>query len=297
MRKYANRRAAGLGFVWTGWRWPARLVLVAAIGSAVIGLALFALTGASARTASARTTMRTASSTEMRPSSVAPTPVVAPFRGDLSLQPWADQMRRRLGARFTAPGREVTTLSGTLTVGSGNHSVVMVRRQLDQGEQVDMTVDGTGYSWNAGQGGYSGRSAVSSNDRPMIERVVLDSPDQFVLAQLRGASYYTVATDVRPSEAGSSPTYAGPLWNVVRIGEPSNMGAGYPLSHWRVFYINTSTGLIDKVLSNEGDTIQAQISGWSQQAGETIPTHITWTRNNTVVMDLALHSAGFGPRQ
>ena len=44
-----------------------------------------------------------------------------------------------------------------------------------------------------------------------------DPPDQFVLAQLRGSSYYTVARNVRP--AGATDGYAGPLWNVVRIDE------------------------------------------------------------------------------
>jgi hypothetical protein len=76
-------------------------------------------------------------------------------------------------------------------------------------------------------------------DRQLLERVVFDSADQFVLAQLRGASYYTIARNVRPDEVGES--YDGPVWTVVRINDPDRDEQRKPESSWRLYYINTAT--------------------------------------------------------
>jgi hypothetical protein len=51
----------------------------------------------------------------------APAPQANPTRRDrlqgrLSLQPEADRFRRKLGERFLKPGRELTVITGTLTV-------------------------------------------------------------------------------------------------------------------------------------------------------------------------------------
>lgn len=97
-------------------------------------------------------------------------------------------------------------------------------------------------------------------------------PKRFVLAQLRGASYYTEARNVRPEEAGGSDSYTGPVWDLVRVGEPKRGAQAKPQSPWRLYYINTSTGLIDKIVSEEqGETITAEISGWTNQNGELAP--------------------------
>src|SRR5258708_487475 len=95
----------------------------------------------------------------------------------------------------------------------------------------------------------SGKSAAGT-ERSLIERLALDSPDQFVLAQLRGASYYTVARDVMPTSAGGSDDYNGPLWDVIRLGEPQTSKSA-PLSHWRIFHINSASSLIDRSISDE----------------------------------------------
>jgi hypothetical protein len=42
-------------------------------------------------------------------------------------------------------------------------------------------------SWTAKQGARSGKAAPASSERSLIERLALGSPDQFILAQLRGA--------------------------------------------------------------------------------------------------------------
>ena len=125
----------------------------------------------------------------------------------------------------------------------------------------------------------------------------MDSADQFVLAQLRGAAYYNTARLVRPVEAGGDDIYTGPVWNVVRLSEPAGVTRIRPQSLWRLYYINSATGLVDKVLSQEqGQIVTAELSGWANQGGETVPTHIAWKLNNQIVMDLAITNVTYRPR-
>lgn len=107
-----------------------------------------------------------------------------------------------------------------------------------------------------------------------------------MLAQLRGASYYTVARSVRPAEAGDSDAYNGPLWTIVRVSEPDHAGRRQPEDRSRLYYINDSTGLIDKIVAElRGERIEADVSGWASHENETIPTHITWKLNGQIVME------------
>jgi len=204
-----------------------------------------------------------------------------------------------LGRRFLAPGREVSVLVGALTLGSERYTAQITRRQDDDDERVMIALNGgPAGAWSGLNGALSGGAAATDSLRSLVERLALDSPDQFILAQLRGSAYYTVARMVRPSEAGDSDTYTGPLWNVVRVSEPPALTQNKPRSLWRLYYINTATGLIDKVISQEqGQTIVAEMSGWVPQNGEQIPTRISWTVNKQVVMEFSLTNVSLGPRQ
>jgi len=145
---------------------------------------------------------------------------------------------------------------------------------------------------------YQGRGPLSFWLAMIIKRLALDSADQFVLAQLRGASYRTVAINVIPSSAAGSDDYSGPTWDVVRIGEPDTSGPDSPLSNSRSFHINTSTGLIDRCFSQEGsETIVAEMTGWVDRFGENVPTRITWSRDGQPVMELNLNGVAHGSKQ
>lgn len=228
------------------------------------------------------------------------TPRLSAVLGRLALQPEADRFRRKLGWRFLAPGLDRTTLVGILKLGAQEHQVHIVRTQLDNDESVAIAVDGIGsFTWNATEGAKSGTSSLSKDERAVIERLALDSPEQFVLAQLRGAAYYTVARTARPSDVGASDTYDGPVWDVVQISEPIGSGAAAPVSAWRLYHINTATGLIDKVVSQEqqGQDLTAEITNWTSQGSEILPSHITWKQAAQTLMELTLSGAAFGPRQ
>jgi len=206
---------------------------------------------------------------------------------NLSLQPEALIMSRRLGSRFAADKREKSVLIGTLTIGADRRTVQISRTQKDDGEQIEIKLAGSGppLTWDASQGVMSAGARANQSDRELIERLVFDSPDQFVLAQLRGASYYTVARNVRAEGAATG----APLWNIVRIDDSQTDELKRPQSPWRLYFINVSTGLVDRILSDvQGVRTTAEVSRWADQNGEKVPAQITWSAQGQTLMQYTL---------
>jgi hypothetical protein len=214
------------------------------------------------------------------------------------LQPEADKLRRRLGSRFTVSGREDTILNGFLTVGMDRRHVQIVREQDLAGEKVVVHLAGnrSDIVWTGTTGALSSGLAVMDEDKAIIERIVLDSADQFIQAQMRGASYLTVGRSVRP-ETADPETYSGPTWDITIVTEPESAGNAAPLSRARVYYLNTATGLLDKVVSKEnGETMVAEFSGWTNVNGELNPSRIQWSRNGKLIMEVTFNNIGHGSK-
>lgn len=212
---------------------------------------------------------------------------------NLSLQPEALAVARRLGTRFGHGNRAQSTVVGTLTIGTETRTVRTVRTQTDDGEQIEIDMAGRGgvLTWDGTRGAFSGTSRAQGADRDLIERLVFDSPDQFVLAQLRGASYFTVARNVRPTDAGEN--YRGPLLNIVRVSDPEVDESKAAQSRWRLYYIDAATSLIDRIESEvNGRRIIAELSGWTEQNGQKIPASIAWKQDGQTVMQYRLTSFG-----
>lgn len=206
-----------------------------------------------------------------------------PRARNLALQPEAFNMSRRLGRRFATDGRDVSVASGALTVGSQRQAVQISRSQTSDGEEVEITRGaGERLAWDAGKGSSANNRRANEADRELIERLVADGPDQFILAQLRGASYYTVGGNLRPDDAANN--YNGPTWTVIRVTNSESDESKRPLNQWRLYYINTRTGLIDRIISNsQGQETIAELS-WTNTGGETVPARIVWKRQGQVLM-------------
>jgi hypothetical protein len=214
-----------------------------------------------------------------------------PQARNLSFQREAVKLARAVGKRFDSNKRSTSVLVGTLRIGSEQKQVQTKREQTDEGEKVEFKLSGGGgtLNWNPDQGALSAGSRAGGSDRDLIERLVLDSPDEFVLAQLRGASYTTVATHVRLSADG--PTN-GKLWNVVRVDDPQTDEAKRALSPWRLFYINVLSGLIDRIESDfHGQQLTAEFI-WTEVNGEKVPAKITWTSQGQLLMEYQLQHFG-----
>lgn len=209
-------------------------------------------------------------------------------RRNLSLQPEAMKLARQLGKRFVSDGSSTSALVGTLTIGSETRTIQIMRKQSEDGESVEIRVAGAPVlSWDGKQGALDGDQQATGSNRELIERLVFDGPDQFVLMQLRGASYYTVARSVRPVDATDG--YNGPLWTIVRVDDSQRDEAKTATSRWRLYYINNATGLIDRIESEvDGQRIVAEISSWTEQNGEKLPAQIVWTRDGQALMQYTL---------
>jgi hypothetical protein len=172
-------------------------------------------------------------------------------------------------------------------------TIALVRNQTDAGETVEVLLPGRRITWNATEGVKAIGSAPTEAERLLTERLVFDSADQFVLAQLRGASYQTIVRNLRPTDAGDD--YTGPLWTMVRVNDPQTIESAGQKSPWRLYYINSDTGLIDRVECDlDGQRIAASFLRWTEQNGERIPSHITWTKNGQTLMEYQLTSFSQG---
>lgn len=233
-------------------------------------------------------------------SETTPTPAQARTEAkmrNLSLRPEAFKLGRRLGARFAPKSRQTTITTGTLTIGSSRETVTITRRQADDGESVEVALDGRLLTWRKAEGVRGVPSAPTASERLLAERLVLDSADQFILAQLRGASYQTVGRNVR-ADVGGSDDYSGPLWDLIRLEEPQADETTRPQSPSRLYYLNVQTGLIDKIVSEfHGVTLEAHLLEWVDQAGEKVPSHIIWKRNEEAVQEFRLTSLAIEPQR
>lgn len=193
----------------------------------------------------------------------------------LSRQPEALRVSRRLGKRFEPSSRAASVLTGKVSIGGSEQPLTIIRRQSDQGEDVEVRLAGRIVKGD------------SRENQLLAERLTYDSQDYFVLAQLAGASYYTVSRFVRPDHAPDN--YEGPLWTVVRVDDPSLDKETRQASKWRLFYLNSITGLVDKIVSEEnGQPIEASFSDWTERGGEKFPATIAWTSHGQILMTLNL---------
>lgn len=208
----------------------------------------------------------------------------------LASQPEALRLAKRIGGTRFRSTTAAVAVQGVIKTDSDSEHVTIVRRQTIDGERVDVAFGGgrTSLVWAADSGPQrSGGAALSQGERILLERLTCDSADQFVLAQLRGASYSVVIRNLRPDDAGDE--YAGPLWDVVRVDDPEPDEQKRPLSTWRLYYINRTSGLIDKVVSEVlGERVEAQFSDWTERNGEKFPASITWTRSGQTLMTFNL---------
>ena len=203
---------------------------------------------------------------------------------NLSLQPEAVKVSRNLGARFAPKARGETISAGNLIIRTNEQTATITRRQTDNGESVDVVLGPRTLTWTETEGVRGLPSSPTSIQRRLAEQLVLDSPDQFVLAQLRGASYFTVARNVRPTDATDG--YTGPLWTLVRVDEPQQNENARPLSSWRIYYINAQTGLPDRVeYQLDGQDIRTEFLEWTEQNGEKTPSRVRWSSEGATIME------------
>jgi hypothetical protein len=203
---------------------------------------------------------------------------------NLSLQPEAAKLSIRLGQRFIGSESDLSVLVGEITTGETRIPLRMARDQDKRGESVEISANGRSLVWSALHGA-KGDTPITEFDRSLVERLVFDSADAFVLAQLRGASYQVIGRNVR-ADLGGADNYNGPLWTVVRVSYAGADSEARPESTARVFYINSRTGLVDKVVSEiNSEEVEATLGEWTTNEGETFPSLIRWSSGGRQIME------------
>jgi hypothetical protein len=77
----------------------------------------------------------------------------------------------------------------------------------------------------------------------------------------------------------------------VRVSYEGADSEAKPDSVARVYYINSRTGLIDKVISEiGGEEVEATLDGWTTEHGETFPSLIRWSTAGRQVMEFRVIS-------
>ena len=249
-------------------------------------LSMVVLLGIAASATSAFLITRAA--TEL-PKTQDPTPSTQTRKTQLSLalQPEALRVTRQLGKRFEKVGGPATTSIGKLTSAGSSQPVTIVRRRTEVGETAEFAIGTRTLTWSDGEGIKAVVGIPTPAEHLLVERLLLDSPDQFVLAQLCGASYFTMARNVRADDAVEG--QPGPSWTQVRVSYPESDQKRRSTSSWRIYYINSATGLIDRIVSEfNGRTIEARIVRWIEEGGEKFPAHITWSADGETILDYQL---------
>lgn len=215
-----------------------------------------------------------------------------PGEMDLASQPEALKLSRRIGGnRFKARSASALDVSGVITTGTAQQNIQITRQKTATGERVKLLTPDSSVAleWEASAGLSDASKTASAEQGAEFERLIFDSVDQFILAQLRGASYYVVARNVRPDNAPDN--YAGPLWDVVRIEDAAVDEQKGSQPKWRLYYLNQTTGLIDKVVSeSQGRRIEASFSDWKKQGDELSPSTISWTSNGQTLMTFTVNN-------
>jgi len=227
---------------------------------------------------------RASSNPALRQTQISTKRDIEPRPRNLSLQPEALRVSRVLGARFTPTARGSSIITGDLSFGTNQQLATIVRRQTENGESVEIVLGGRTLTWNCAEGVKGLPGTPTPTEHLLAEQLILDSPDQFVLAQLRGASYFTVARNVRPADAGDD--YKGPLWTMIRVDEPKQNENARPMSPWRIYYIDAQTGLPDHIeYQINGEVIRTDFVEWTEQNGEKTPSRVTWSSGGKKIME------------
>jgi hypothetical protein len=202
---------------------------------------------------------------------------------------------RALGDRVEHPGKEQQNISGTLELAKAPHPASIVinnefpdRMALTLQTGVDrraITFDGTQESW----------TALSEDDRDLVETLLFDGPDHFFYSQTNGAA--TRFLGARFSETADGTT--GPFYDIYAV-TPSPSLTQTSAQGAKLFQFNSDNHLLELVrytTERNGSrlAVEVRLSDWREIAGQRIPHRIERLENGVKVMTLSINTVWFAP--
>jgi hypothetical protein len=208
---------------------------------------------------------------------------------------------KQFGDRITAPGKERITITGMIKR-AGDSRFLPIHLTLEFPDRVRLTVqDGIQQRTIAfnGQTATGVGDALTNSERDIIESLVYDTEEHFLLSQTQGAGTRVLGQRFRADD-GTTPNYTGPYYDLYEVTDQVNSGSG-PRIQRKTFYFDSTSLLLAKVryqLLRDGATVdvETQISEWQKREGQQIARRILRLENNQPVLTLTINAVAIGRR-
>lgn len=139
---------------------------------------------------------------------------------------------------------------------------------------------------------------LSADDLAVIETLVFDSPDHFLLSQTQGYATRALGQRFRlDSEAVTKDTV---FYDIYQVGDQINIAtASRPQP--KMFYLNSTTQLLERVhyeTERDGQTVKVEVllTGWEKSNNQQLPRLITRLENGKEVLRIAVNAAVISQR-
>lgn len=220
------------------------------------------------------------------------------------LTPHQRELLKALGDRLEKPGKERLTLLGTITrLTEADRSPAPISLTLEfpdrlrleeiRGNKKLITAFDGSKTWGQGK-------TLKRSDEDLVETLLFDSVEHFLLGQLQGYATRLLGTNFRLDD-GTNPNYAGPFYDIYEVTDELP-GATEPRTQTKLYYFNSATALLERVRyesDRDGVPVSVEIlfDDWQAVGGQGVPRQLTRRENDQPVLQLNLTVTGFSARQ
>jgi len=207
-----------------------------------------------------------------------------------------------LGNRLEVPGKERVTITGSLTINAATPVNVRLitespnRMRLEEymlGQMRVIAFDG--------QQPWTNLGILTPADLDLIESIVFDSVDHFVIGQTDGIAMRSLGKRFR-LDGGNNPNYPGPFYDIYEASDRVSMASltGSVLQS-KIFYINSDTLRLERIhysMKRATVPVPVQVStpNWHAVDGQLVPNSIERFENGASIWKLTGASWTLGPR-
>jgi len=198
-----------------------------------------------------------------------------------------------LGDRLETPGRELVTVTGTLTWAPQGKSVTFEavwefpgRLHLETPQEV-LDFDGQTLT-----------GAATPSDQVLVETFFYQTAEHFFLGQAHGLPTRFLGSRFRLDD-GQGKNYSGPYYDIYQVIDPVSLDGQLRMEP-KLYYLNSDTLLLERVRyqSNRDSTrkdAEVQLDRWQRINNQSIPGRIVLTENGQVLFTVTIDSAVIGP--
>lgn len=216
------------------------------------------------------------------------------------LQPRFRHLLDVVGDRLEKPGNERLVMIGTLRRQDDSRPMPF-RLFLEQPRRMRLEEQRAqaGVTSFNGRSGWALGESLSDADRDMIETLIYDSADNFLLGQTQGLATRALGSRFRLDD-GTDANYDGPFYDIYQVMD--HVGTGSDVRQQsKLFYFNSDTQLLERVryqIQRDGAAVnvEIQITDWKRLNKQRVPSVITRLEDSKAVLTITISSVVIGPR-